>query len=136
MILKFTFNTPSTQGVIEKIALRVAKNLDVKIGLSRDLENIYVYVEGSEEEIDNFSRKLSNELPLSIFLKSLNAEVVEEFRDDLKRDFPHILLPPCPKCLGEVKNENSPYYFDIFHHCEVCGYEVNEKCKMENRKFS
>jgi len=135
MILKFTFNTPSTQGVIEKIALRVAKNLDVKIGLSRDLENIYVYVEGNEEEIDNFSRELSKELPLSIFLKSLNAEVVEEFRDDLKRDFPNISLPPCPKCLREVKDENLPYYFDIFHHCEVCGYEVNEKWSMENGKL-
>jgi len=139
MILKFTFNTPSTQGIIEKISIRVAERLNIKLRLSRDLENIYAYVEGNEEEIDKFSRDLSNELPLSIFLHSLNAEIVEEFKDDLKRDFPKLTLPPCPKCLREVKDEENEHYFDIFHHCEVCGYEVNKKFnikdKNERRKF-
>jgi len=135
MILKFTFNTPSTQGIIEKICIRVADRVGIKLGLSRDLENIYAYIEGSEEEIDKFSKELANELPLSIFLKSLNAEVVEEFKDDLERKFPKLTLPPCPKCLREVKDEENEHYFDIFHHCEVCGYEVNEKWTMENGKL-
>ena len=134
MILKFTFNLVSTQGIIEKILIRNATN--VKLGLSRDLENLYAYVEGDEEKIEEFSRKIANELPLSIFLKSLNAEVVDEFKDDLNRNFPKISLPPCPKCLREVKDEKNPHYFDIFHHCEVCGYKVNEKWKMENEKFN
>ncbi len=134
MILKFTFNLISNQGIIEKILIRNAK--DVKLGLSRDLENLYAYVEGDEEKIEKFSRNIANELPLSIFLKSLNAEVVEEFKDDLDRNFPDISLPPCPKCLREVKDEENKHYFDIFHHCEVCGYKVNEKWKMENEKFN
>jgi len=135
MILRFTFNTPSTQGIIEKICIRVADRLGIKLGLSRDLENIYIYIEANEEEIDKFSKSLANELPLSIFLKSLNAEVVEEFKDDLERKFPKLTLPPCPKCLREVKDEENEHYFDIFHHCEVCGYEVNEKWAMENGKL-
>ncbi len=135
MILKFIFNTVAKNGVIEKILIRVAKEEGLKLGLSRDLENIYVYIDGNEEKLENFSRKLSNELPLSLFLKSLNAEVTEEFIDDLDKKFPDISLPPCPKCLREVKNKNSEYYFDIFHHCEVCGYKTNGELKIENMEL-
>ncbi len=124
MILKFIFKTSSTQGIIEKISLRVAKEVGAEIGLSRDLDKIYVYVKNNFEE---FSKRLSTQLPISIFLESVEAEVVDEFRDDLKRDFPSISLPPCPKCLEEVKNPDSPYYYDIFHHCEVCGYKAEGK---------
>ena len=130
MILKFTFNLHSNQGIVEKILIRNSKN--VKLGLSRDLENLYAYVEGNEDEITNFSETISKELPLTIFLKSVNAEVVDEFIDDLDRNFPKLSLPPCPKCLREVKDENSEHYFDIFHHCEVCGYEVNGEWRVEN----
>ncbi len=133
MILRFVFKLDSNNGVIEKILIRNAK--DIKLGLSRDLENLYAYVEGSEEEIENFSKKISAELPLSIFLKSLRAEVVEEFKDDLVRNFPKISLPPCPKCLREVKDERNEHFFDIFHHCEVCGYEAKgEWISKDKRK--
>ncbi len=131
MILKFIFNTTGKNGVIEKILIRVSKNSNIKLGLSRDLENIYAYVEGKENEIEDFSNKLAKELPLSLFLKSLKAEVTDEFKDDLKRDFPNVSLPPCPKCIREVKDENSEHYFDIFHHCEVCGYKVNGKLRVD-----
>jgi len=102
------------------------------LGLSSDLTHIYAYVEGSEEQIENFSKQLASELPISIFLRSLNAELSEEFKDDLKRDFPDISLPPCPKCLREVKDQNSSHYYDIFHHCEVCGYKAEGS--IENPK--
>ena len=136
MILKLIFNTTSEHGVIEKILIRCAKEDNIKLGLNKDLENIYAYVEGNEEEIENFSKKLSKELPLSIFLKSLKAEITEEFRDDLERNFPKVSLPPCPKCLREVKDENNEHYFDIFHHCDVCGYVVNEELKVENGEWN
>ena len=123
MILKFIFEIDSTNGIVEKILIRVANNLNVKLGLSR-AKNLYAFIEGSEEEIENFSRALAKELPLSIFLKSLSAEVSEEFKDDLVRVFPKINLPPCPKCMQEVKDENNENYFNPFHHCEVCGYNV------------
>jgi len=136
MILKFVFNTTAKNGVIEKILIRVAKEENIKLGLCKDLENIYAYVQGSEEEIENFSRKLANELPLSLFLNSLKAEVSEEFKDEMERNFPDISLPPCPKCIREVKDENNKHYFDIFHHCEVCGYKVNGKWEIENGEFN
>ncbi|WP_456479920.1 hypothetical protein [Nautilia sp.] len=135
MVLKFIFELDSNNGVIEKILLRIAERLNVKIGLSRDSRNLYAFVDGNEEDIDNFSRELSRELPLSIFLKSLNAEVVEEFKDDLVKEFPEINLPPCPKCLNEVKKPENENYYNPFHHCEVCGYNINEQCKMENGKL-
>ena len=136
MILKFIFNTTAKHGAIEKILIRVSKDSNIKLGLSRDLENLYAYVEGEESEIEDFSNKLSKELPLSLFLKSLNAEVTDEFKDDLKRDFPNVSLPPCPKCIREVKDEENEHYFDIFHHCEVCGYKVNGKWEIENGKLN
>ncbi|NPA11595.1 MAG: hypothetical protein GXO62_05075 [Epsilonproteobacteria bacterium] len=126
MVLRFIFETLSTQGIIEKICIRVARNVGVDIGLSRDENNLYVYVKGDEESIDNFSRELAKELPMTLFLKSLNAEVVEEFRDDLKRDFPDIVLPPCPKCLREYEKTK-----DVNIKCEVCGYDKTLNGEIE-----
>ncbi|WP_457564879.1 hypothetical protein [Caminibacter sp.] len=135
IILRFKFEAPTNQGIIEKICIRVADELGIKLGLSRDLENIYAYIEATEEEIERFSKRLSEDLPLSIFLRSLSADVVEEFKDDLNREFPDISLPPCPKCLREFKDENSSNYLNICHHCEVCGYKVNKKLKIESEKL-
>jgi hypothetical protein len=104
--------------------MRVADNLNMKLGLSRDLNTIYAYVEGNEEELEKFSNELARELPLSVFLKSLKAEITEEFKDDEKREFPDISLAPCPKCLREVKDPENENYYNIFHHCEVCGYKA------------
>ena len=136
MILKFTFKTPSTQGIIEKICIRVAKEVDIKLGLSRDLENIYAYIEGEKDELDSFSRELAINLPVSLFLQSLDAEIVEEFIDDLDRNFPKLSLPSCPKCLKEIKEFESENFYNIFHHCEVCGYESSEKLNNEEINFS
>ena len=118
MILKFKFKTEEIN-TISKILVRVANELNVKLGLDKDLENLYAYVEGSEEEVENFSRKLAVELPMSIFLTSLDAEVVNEFKDTIDRNFPKTSMPPCPKCLREFEED-----LDIFKSCEVCGYEV------------
>jgi predicted nucleic acid-binding Zn ribbon protein len=135
MVLKFVFETEAENGIIEKILIRVAKRLNIKLGLSRDIKSLNAYIDGNEEDIDNFSRELSGELPLSIFLKSLNADVVEEFKDDLKREFPELNVPPCPKCLREVKDPENENYYNPFHHCEVCGYRVNEKLKVKSEKW-
>ncbi|AZV46281.1 hypothetical protein C3L23_03030 [Nautilia sp. PV-1] len=135
MVLKFIFQLDSNNGIIEKILLRAAKELNIKLGLSRDIKNLYAFIEGNENDIDNFSRKISTEMPLSIFLKSLNAEVVEEFQNDLKIDFPDLNVAPCPRCLKEVKDPENENYYNPFHHCEVCGYHVNEKLKIENEKW-
>ncbi len=133
MILKFIFELETNNGVVEKILIRVAKSLNLNVGLSRDIKNLYAFIEGNEEELDNYSRELAKQLPLSIFLKSLNAEVVDEFKDDLDRTFPKINLPPCPKCLNEVKNPENENYYNPFHYCEVCGYNTNEKLKVKSK---
>ncbi len=132
MILRFKIKTISTQGIFEKISLRVAKEVGVNIGLSRDEDFLFIYIEGSEKEIEDFSKKLAIELPMSIYLESLDAEVVKEFINDLKRDFPKISLPPCPKCLREVKDKENENYYNIFHHCEVCGYDAKGEKTSKN----
>ncbi|QCT94396.1 hypothetical protein FE773_04160 [Caminibacter mediatlanticus TB-2] len=135
MILRFKIKTTSTQGIFEKIAIRVSNEVNIKLGLSRDNDFLYIYVEGDVEKIEEFSKKLSIDLPMSIFIDNLDAEVVEEFKDDLKRDFPKISLPPCPKCLREVKDRENKNYYNPFHHCEVCGYNTINQWKMENGKL-
>jgi len=133
MILKFIFETPSKQGIIEKICLRVANQCGVNIGFERKNEYLYAYIDADESKIEEFSRILAGELPISIFLKSLNAEVVNEFRNTVDLEFPEISLPPCPKCLREVKDKNSPHYYDLFHRCEVCGYKA-KRVDIKNGK--
>jgi hypothetical protein len=135
MVLKFVFQLDSNNGIIEKTLLRTANEINIKIGLSRDIKNLYAFIDGDENQIDSFSRKLADEMPLSIFLKSLSAEVVDEFKDDLKREFPKLNVPPCPKCLREVKDPENENYYNPFHHCEVCGYK-NAELSIENKELN
>jgi hypothetical protein len=134
MIIKFVLKYSGD--LLERFFIRVAKEMNLPIGIKKENEYLYVYVKGSEEEIEQYSSKLAHELPMSVFLNSLNAEVTEEFSEFLPNEFPKRNLPPCPRCLSEVKDVNNKNYYNPMHHCEICGYQLNEELKIDNEKLN
>ncbi|MEO1941372.1 MAG: hypothetical protein ABGW77_00600, partial [Campylobacterales bacterium] len=122
MVLKFLFELESFQGIFERIALRIGRERGVKVGLVRNRQLLEIYLEGELEELEGFGKQLGEELPFSLFLRGSKVELGEEFKNSLPRVFPQLNLPPCPRCLKEVLTPDSPYYFNPFHSCEICGY--------------
>jgi hypothetical protein len=134
MILKFILKYSGNNGVIEKFFIRIANEMGLEIGFERVEKFLIVYVKGNEEELTKYSDNLSKELPLSIFMESVDAEVTENFVDFIPNEFPKINLSPCPRCLKEVKDENNENYYNPFHHCEICGYQVSNVKTEDNYK--
>jgi len=120
--------------LLERFFIRVANEMNLKIGLKREREFLFIYVEGNQKEIEDFSNKLSSELPMSIFLNFLSAEVSDEFVDFLPTEFLKRNIPPCPRCLNEVKDKNNKNYYNPFHHCEICGYK-KEKVEFKTDDY-
>jgi hypothetical protein len=128
--MKMKFILKYSGDILERFFIRIANEMNLKVGVKKDKEFTYIFIKGSEKEIEEFSRHLANELPMSIFLNFLDAEVSEEFTDFIP-EFPKRNLPPCPRCLNEVKNEKNENYYNPLHHCEICGYQLNEKVEIK-----
>ena len=97
MYLKFIINYISNNTLVEKIVKKVAKQTNTNIGITKDNENIYIFMELNEEKINIFSNALDKALPASIFLKKLDAIVVDEFENS-EIELENISMPPCPEC--------------------------------------
>ena len=132
MILKFGFKYISTSLVYEKILLRALDESELQGKLEKDGLHIFLYVKGSEEELENFAKYLSKELPHSLFLKDSSVEVVSNMPSDnyILPDYPRRELPFCPKCHKEALKNSDP-----FVKCEVCGYNV-QKSKIVYKNFA
>ena len=79
MYLKFIIEYESENGYVCNIAKDVAQNLDINIGLKRDNNTTFIYMELDEEKINLFSNALDKALKKSIFLGKIDAVVVDSF---------------------------------------------------------
>ncbi len=119
MILKFSFKIVSTSLFLENLLLKELKESNLEGKLIKNESQVDLFVQASQEELEKFADKLSQEIPVSLFLKDTKVEVVEEYPIENyelpsypKRDFPF-----CPKCLKKAQKEFNP-----FVKCDVCGY--------------
>ena len=139
MILKFSFNYQSSSLIYEKIILRTLGNFALEYKMLRDKDELFLYVEGSDDELEAFAQKLSQELPHSIFLYATDARVVDEMPEEeglvLVREL-KLSMPFCPKCLAEVMDERDENYYNIFHECEVCGYDVDGQSRSYKEELT
>lgn len=132
MILQFLFHYTSSSLVYEKIMLRLSKQFSLNAKLSREGDELLLYIESDNpEELEAFANRLSRSLPHSIFLDTTDAKVVDEMpsEDYELPQTPKPELPFCPQCLAEVMDESNENYYNIFHECEVCGYGVEGEKK-------
>ena len=125
MYLKFIINYISNNTLVEKVVKKVAKQTNTNIGITKDNENIYIFMELNEEKINIFSNALDKALPASIFLKKLDAIVVDEFENS-EIELENISMPPCPECTIKTLQN-----YDFTQSCEICGYKHN----LESRSY-
>jgi len=135
MVLKFKFWMDYSNGVVEKVARRVAEEVGVKWSILYPPEGVELFVEGSVEGLTLFSNRLGEELPLSIFIDGIKVEAAEELPPPQFRPLPALSLPPCPRCLREVKDPAHFAYCNPFHRCEVCGYRVKGEWEFNRREI-
>jgi len=119
MILKFSFKIISTSLFLENFLLKELEENNLEGKLIKNKNQVDLFVKASQEELEEFADKLSQDVPVSLFLKDTKVEVVEEYPKENyelpsypKRDFPF-----CPKCLKKAQKEFNP-----FVKCDVCGY--------------
>ncbi|MBC8236999.1 MAG: hydrogenase [Helicobacteraceae bacterium] len=127
MILKFSFEYSSSSFIYEKIILRTLKIFNLKSNLSREKEELVLHVSSDNtDDLENFANKLSLELPYSIFLHNTEVIAATDMPNStfLLPQTSKISMPFCPKCLEEVRDEANENYYNPFHQCEVCGYDV------------
>ncbi|WP_314150621.1 hydrogenase [Sulfurimonas sp.] len=110
----------------------------MKSKILRDGDELFLYVESDDsDELERFADKLSLELPHSIFLHETNVKVVDEMPEGsfVLAQESKPAMPFCPKCLGEVMDESNENYYNVFHECEVCGYDVHGEKKSYKDDF-
>jgi len=80
--LKFIIEYQNSDGYVCKIAKKVAKQLNINIGLKREIDTTLIYLELDEEKINSFATELDKFLKKSIFLGKIDAIVVDEFENE------------------------------------------------------
>jgi len=138
MLLEYQFDYRSFSLVYEKIFLRTLKSLNLEGRLSRDKFILKLYVKAeTPQKLEEFATLFDESLPHSIFLYSVEANIVEDFpKESLELSSQKKLpLPFCPKCLKEVMDSEHSNYYNIFTECEVCGYGVKGEAKSYKKDF-
>lgn len=138
MILEFSFNYLSSSLIYEKIILNTLELFSLESKIVKEGDNLFLYVKSDDsDELESFANRLSLELPHSIFLYNTDVKVVDEMPQESSvlpqsEKFP---MAFCPKCLNEVMDESNENYYNVFHECEVCGYDTHGEKKSYKDDF-
>ena len=138
MILRFSFNYLSSSLIYEKIILKTLALFSLDSKLVKNSDELLLYVNSDDsDELESFANRLSLELPHSIFLHNTDVKVVDEMPQEsfILPNVPKLSMAFCPKCLREVMDEADENYYNIFHKCEVCGYDVEGEKKSYKEEF-
>ncbi|WP_321468102.1 hypothetical protein [Halarcobacter sp.] len=128
MILEYKFVYQSNNNYFVEYIDNILKQKETKYYINRENENIFLYVEDEEERLLKISDELSNELPISIFLKDFALEVVSQIPlinyqytlDSCQKSY-------CSNCLAEIENKEMTNYYNPFINCQLCGTTSNVK---------
>ncbi len=123
MILEYKFGYLSTSLSLERLLLKELKISGLNGSLYRKDDNVLLYVEADEKELEEFSDVLSKFIPHSLFLKGVEVNAVDKMPllDNKLPNFPRRQMPFCPRCQQEALKSYNP-----FKKCEGCGYDVKE----------
>ncbi len=131
MILQYKFKYLSNNNTLTRFLINIAKETNIKYKLTKNEDNINIFVQGDEDEQTNFSNNISSYLPISIFSKESSVELAEKMPDEdcdvnEKKEFN---FPFCPKCLKIVEDKKSLDYYNPFVSCDLC-HDYKEKTKV------
>jgi len=124
----------AVQGVgFRPYVYRLADELALAGWVSNDPRGVSIEVEGSEEAVERFRRRLSEEAPPLAVIHSVDAERIEPRQDEggfvIRRSDTGgaktaVVLPDaatCPECLAEVLDPADRRFTYPFTNCTHCG---------------
>ncbi|MEM4968134.1 MAG: carbamoyltransferase HypF [Nitrososphaerota archaeon] len=142
-------------GIVQGVGFRpFIYRLAVKIGLRGYVKNIggssvEIHVEGVDEEIREFTRKIIEEKPDVAEIEDVTVMETEpvgyaDFKilESDSHSYRSSIIPPdisiCDDCLKEVLNPYSRFYLYPFHSCAYCGprYSMIEEIPYDREKTS
>ena len=128
MVLIYKFEYFSNNFTLIHNIKACLKDFEINYKISKANNHINLFVESTKEILDEFSKILSTFLPMSIFLKNVEVESVDEF--PTFPDINHLdcsILTFCTKCLKAVEEKGNKNYYDPFIFCEDCGQDLEAK---------
>ncbi len=131
MILAYEFEYVSKNLVLENFLRVISEEFGIKYTICREKNITTLYIDEEEERQHEFADFLSLNLPLSIFLKSSNAKVVNSIKGkelDIKNTA--ISLPFSKKAIELAKDEKSFFYKSPFVPNEVGFSKVFQKISL------
>ncbi len=120
MILAYEFEYVSKNLVLESFLKVISEDFGVNNTICRDLNVTTLYIDEDEQKQHAFADYLSSNLPISIFLKSSNAKVVNSIKGkELDLINTAISLPFTKKSIELAKDSNSFYFFSPYVPNEI-----------------
>ncbi|MDR1975639.1 MAG: hypothetical protein LBQ18_01460 [Campylobacteraceae bacterium] len=135
MILIYDFTYFANNGVLENFLTDIAKDMEHYI--TKEGDNISLYVQGGEEELKNFSDTLSNALPFSLFLKEVNVRAGEQWESSKAINIPEckVTLPFTQKALQSALTAFDPFTKNEIGLNPDIYAPLNFESKNERKKY-
>ena len=120
MILAYEFEYVSKNLVLENFLKVISEDLGVKYTICAKDNITTLYIDEDEQKQHSFAEYLSSNLPVSIFLKSSNAKVVNSI-EGKELDFTNtpISLPFTKRAIEAAKDSDSFYFFNPYAPNEI-----------------
>lgn len=133
MILEYKFKYLSNNNTFVSIINNLMAKKETRYKIDRKDDFIFLYIEDEEDRLLKISNELSEELPMSIFLKDFTLEVVPQIP---AKSYQHIApcynkKSYCSNCLLTIEDQKTDHFYDPFYSCEICG----TTCDVSNIKF-
>ena len=122
MVLKFRFTYKSNDKTLAKFLDYASKQFECRYKILQENDFVDLYINSSEEVLNQFSQALSLYIPMSIYYYDVQIEVVNELplanTISLTQDK---LISFCPSCLAKVENKEDEDYYNAFKSCDICN---------------
>ena len=136
MILRFKFIYKSSDKTLSKFLDFACKKFDCSYKIFQRQEEVFLYVESSEELINLFLESISSLIPMSIYYYNVEVELVEKIPENSSISLnEEKIISFCPSCLKEVEDEENKNYYNAFKSCELCHSWENPSFIFENKRL-
>lgn len=136
MVLKFRFTYKSNDKTLAKFLDYASKQFECSSKILQENDFVDLYINSSEEVLNQFSQALSLYIPMSIYYYDVQIEVVNELPS--ANTIPLIqdkLISFCPSCLAKVENKEDEDYYNAFKSCDICNNWEEAVFIFENEKL-
>ena len=136
MILRFKFIYKSSDKTLSKFLDFACKKFDCSYKIFQRQEEVFLYVESSEEQINLFLESISSLIPMSIYYYNVEVELVEKIPENSSISLnEEKIISFCPSCLKEVEDVENKNYYNAFKSCELCHSWENPSFIFENKSL-